>query len=439
MTAPTLKTLSNGMKIVVSKVSGAQSARISLYVNGGSSSEPRHAHGLAHFVEHLTFCGASTIGNLNRADRLSSLGYQSNAYTDEEGISYALLGLGSKWRDALEELLHMASDFNFSERQFETEKEVVARELDSQDCWRMMTDMHNQLLAGDSDLGRSVGGDEDTVAALSLTDCRSWFEELFVPANMILTVVGDINESEVEEIVSGKLSHVSGAAYVKPKLRYEGGETVYGSRCPEGHLSLGFKVDVTTQKDLYTVSILKNILGSGQSSYLFKRLRDENGLSYNFGCFAQNFENIEYVALWLDCEAKRLPKAAGICADIIRELQQGVSEEMFAIHHMQILGKSAFAMDTPARFGDDLALMARYFGFVQSSAECMEQLRSITRQDVNDMLSAALARAPTMCAMGPMSKLPSLKKMGLDKLAVASEKPQNGAFSDLATGGVCPL
>lgn len=420
MGVPTLKVLSNGMKLAHHQIKGAQSARILLYVHGGASSEPRDAHGLAHYVEHLTFFGRSKATPATKSDRLTSIGYDINARTDEQGIEYSFVGLGSTWREALIELCHMVTTLDCTEQEFQTEKDVVTRELHGGSCWDMMNEMHHQLVTNGSDLARSIGGDEESVKALTLDTCRDWFDQIFVPANMILTIVGDIPHAEIEAVVMNEVAaNENGKPYRRPMLTYTGGETTYGSRCSDGHLSLGFSIDVDTPAQDYTAYILRNILGSGPSSLLFKRLREEEGLSYNFGCSYDNFENLACISLWLDCDAKRLLDAAKVCSDIIKEVSLGISEDVFKVHQMRLLGHNAYEIDSPSNFAYELASTVRYFDRVLSPAECIAEASAVTCDDVNAMLFAALSKTPTLCAMGPISKLPTLKSMGLDNIPLA--------------------
>lgn len=420
MSVPTLTTLSNGMKLAHYRIPGAQSVRMLMYVHGGASSEPREAHGLAHYVEHLTFFGNSKSTGATKSDRLTSIGYDINARTDEQGIEYSFVGLGATWREALAELCHIVTTLDCTEEEFQTEKDVVARELHGDSCWDMINEMHNQLSTGGSELARSIGGDEESVKALTLDACRKWFEEIFVPANMILTIVGDVPRDEIEAVVMKEIAaNENGQAYKQPVLSYAGGETTYGSRCSEGHLSLSFPIEVASPEQNYAAYILRNILGSGPSSLLFKRLRDEEGLSYRFGCAYDNFENLTAISLWLDCEAKRLLDAAEVCSDIIKEVSNGVSEEVFKLHQMRLLGHNAYEIDSPSNFAYELATMVRYFDQVLSPAECIAYASALTCNDVNEMLFSALSKTPSLTAMGPISKLPTLKSMGLDQLLLA--------------------
>lgn len=63
MNAPVVHTLSNGFRVILQKVSDAQSFTFVLSVRAGSVFETHKERGIAHFLEHMFFKGSRRYPN----------------------------------------------------------------------------------------------------------------------------------------------------------------------------------------------------------------------------------------------------------------------------------------------------------------------------------------------------------------------------------------
>ena len=59
----TVRTLSNGLRVIMNKNNNQPTATIGVIVNIGSNWETKQLNGISHFVEHLFFKGSTKYPN----------------------------------------------------------------------------------------------------------------------------------------------------------------------------------------------------------------------------------------------------------------------------------------------------------------------------------------------------------------------------------------
>ncbi len=78
------------------------------------------------------------------------------------------------------------------------------------------------------------------------------------------------------------------------------------------YLALGCKVAPRTNKDSYTIDVIKGILSRGQSSRLFNEIRTKHGLAYQVGAYYEANIDFGFFAVYLDTSQESLEKARNI-------------------------------------------------------------------------------------------------------------------------------
>lgn len=127
---------------------------------------------------------------------------------------------------------------------------------------------------------------------VSRDDILKYYNEIINPQNMVLSIVGDVDESfvlnKINEIVKSKqnLKKFSFKDYkynqYLPIQNIE--KTLYKNEVLANWIALGYKTcAITNRRDIATLNIINAILGDGMSSRLFTKLREEMGLAYSVG------------------------------------------------------------------------------------------------------------------------------------------------------------
>ena len=140
---------------------------------------------------------------------------------------------------------------------------------------------------------------EKTIPTINHNDVTEYYNALFYPENLVISVNGNVNDSDIINAITeifclDKQTNAQKFDYSTYKNVFKplnANKTVTKAKDVEAAwIVMGWLTDgVENQKDVATLQVIDSILGGGMSSRLFNRLRDEQGLAYQVGSsFAAN-------------------------------------------------------------------------------------------------------------------------------------------------------
>ena len=254
----TVKKLDNGLTVVICERPEAPVFSFFTHVDAGSVQDPLGQTGLAHMFEHMAFKGTDKIGTKDYAAEKIALEKVEQAYAaylaerdkpvgrDEKKLK----DLEKAWKDAVavadkyvkpnefpqiveinggEDLNANTSDdetnyfYSFPEnrlelwayleserflhpvmRDFYKERNVVIEErrmrVDSNPIGRLLEQFTTAAFQAHEYHRPTIGWMSD-LNSFSATDAKKFFDEYYIPSNMVVTVVGDVKASETMPII----------------------------------------------------------------------------------------------------------------------------------------------------------------------------------------------------------------------------------------------
>ena len=165
------------------------------YTLGGRTYET--PAGTAHFLEHKMF--EQPDGNL--LDRLTARGAYANAYTGA-GMTAYHFECGQDFYENLELLLGSAFTTGFTDESVERERGIITQEIlmyDDEPGFRLYRAAMEALFARHP-IREGVAGTVESIAAITADMLREVHGAFYVPSNMALCVVGDVEPERIEEI-----------------------------------------------------------------------------------------------------------------------------------------------------------------------------------------------------------------------------------------------
>ncbi|MDR3143296.1 MAG: insulinase family protein [Puniceicoccales bacterium] len=221
-------TLANGFRYVLYPHPKERIYAI-LCVQAGSLMERPVAGGVAHFLEHMAFCGSRHFPKRELVHYLEKLGMafgpDLNAFTALEYTCYLLdLPRGDEglFGTALDVFHDYACGLEISSEEVEREKGVILAEVRDRDgpalrvFRRLVQHMFAETLFADA---ISVG-EPEIIRKIGAPQLREFYQRWYTPDRMILVIVGDFVPEKWRPLVESKMSSIP----VKAKLAnpYEG-------------------------------------------------------------------------------------------------------------------------------------------------------------------------------------------------------------------------
>jgi zinc protease len=239
-TDPTLTTgtLANGLSFVIRRHKNPE-GRVSvwLHVATGSLNETESTRGLAHYLEHMAFNGSTNFSPGSVVPFFQSLGLSfgrdQNAFTSLDQTVYQL-ALADTKPETLDKgmlfLADVATRLTLPTQEIDSERQIVLEEKRARSgVQQRIEDYIYERLAPESTFGRRLPiGTEATIKAVTPRDFQDFYARWYVPSNMTVIAVGDIDPAIVKESIE---KHFAGGPTVpRPAPRDVGVQATRGTR-----------------------------------------------------------------------------------------------------------------------------------------------------------------------------------------------------------------
>ena len=282
----TVARLSNGLTVIVAENHNVPVVCVRAYVRTGSLYEGKYlGTGVSHLCEHLVAKGAVHEGQAAKAkqtrDRVDDIGGQSNAYTSLDDTCYYIAAAAGKTNDCIDLIADWMARPEISEEDFAREHGVVQRELamglDSPNRQHRYAHMRN--FYGTHPAAVPIIGLAAPLAKLTRADVLDYHRRMYVPQNMVMAIVGDIDTDDV--IKRARQAFAGFAPGRVPGLSLPEVAPISGTRRviqvsrTAGEVSeyLSFQTIPLVHEDLYALDVLAYILTGGGSSRLIRKVK----------------------------------------------------------------------------------------------------------------------------------------------------------------------
>ena len=283
------RTLKNGLKILVQEDHGIPNVAFYTFYRIGSRNERPGTTGISHFFEHMMFNGAKKYGPGEFDRVMEAFGGHNNAYTSQNVTVY------QDWFPSgsvnLEKIFDMEADrilnLSFDPKMIESERGVVASErrtsVDNSNQGILREQLYASAFTAHPYMWPVVGWMSD-IQGWKMEDLQTHFRMGYAPNNATVVVVGDVTAAEVFRLAEKYIEPIA-AREPPPKLvtvePEQKGERRIIVRKPAQlpMLMAAFHIPASNHADYYALEVLDNLLTSGQSSRLYRRLVDQDQLA----------------------------------------------------------------------------------------------------------------------------------------------------------------
>ncbi len=385
-----------GLRYAV-KQSGNAVGYCSLTIRCGTRDEGGFHSGIAHFTEHALFKGTERKSAKVISSYLDKLGGELNAFTTKEEIVIHSTVLKEDIGKAAALLLELATCPTFPEDEVAIEKGVVIDEINSykdspaDDVY----DKFEEALFAGHPLGRPILGTAASVKKITGKELRQFSKEHFVPMNMALAIVADIDEKRMEEHVLRMVGKVF--ANNNPETGHERVFTTVPlkpafnrqveKRNHEVNAVIGnFAPSLENTKERFAAILMSNILGGPASNSLLNSLlREKNGWVYGVESSYSQYAESGIMAVSLGCERGNLEKCLDAIWKVIRKMQnEEYSPVRLKAAKKQILGQLAISSDNGEAQCLSMGKSLMSLGTIFTDRQNREAIEAVTSEEIRN-------------------------------------------------------
>ena len=285
--------LDNGLTVLVKEMPGNRVATVQIWVKAGSVYENTEEAGITHFIEHMIFKGTETRGPGELAGAIEGVGGRVNAYTSYENTVYHATLSAVHWEMAFEVLADAVMHSVFDPFELEREKKVVLEEL-SMRYDRPNIRLFHDLMATSytrHPYRLPVIGNEESINNFSYDKLVKYIDKHYYPQNLTVVVVGDVNSQDVIARVNDIMgSQPRGDSETAPlpaePVQDEARFFTIKADIMQPQMALAIPISKFDSPDTPVLDVLAQIAGHGETSRLYRTLRDEKQLVYGVNASA---------------------------------------------------------------------------------------------------------------------------------------------------------
>lgn len=405
--------LPNGLTLLVKQDTSAALASVQVWVKTGSIHEQaKLGAGLSHYLEHMLFKGTARRAGREISATVQAHGGYINAYTTFDRTVYYIDLPSEHVNVAIDVLADAVLHSTLPADEVAKEKDVILREIamTKDDPDNRLWDALFSTAFREHPYRQPIIGHRDVFSAITREELVAYYRERYVPNNLVVVVVGDIAAGAVREAVE---MHFGGAARaaLAPVLvpteplqlgpradhRYEEVEVT--------RAILAWPIPGLTHEDAPVLDLLATILGHGDSSLLWREVRDEAGLVHTIDASSWNPGSSGLFCVAYTCDAAKRERAE---TAILRVVQGVVAKGAPALQlrkaMRQLVVAEINAHKTMSGQAGQIGNAEVVIGDLAHSQTYFRQLQGVTAADLKRVAAKYLvAERQTSVSLNPIS------------------------------------
>jgi predicted Zn-dependent peptidase len=410
--------LPSGVRILSEHVPGARSATVGYWVAVGSRDEQPETYGSTHFLEHLLFKGTTTRSALDIAISFDSVGGEHNAMTAKEYTCYYAKVQDRDLSMAVEVISDMLTSSLLDRDEFDNERGVILEELAmaDDDPSDVTSERFFEAVLGDHPLGRPIGGNPDTINAVTRDAVWQHYRANYRAQDLVITVAGAVDHDLLVADVTAALRRADWNldAESAPVPRREGDGELIERGSPlaivqrpieQANILLGVPGLTATDPRRSTLALLNSILGGGMSSRLFQEIREKRGLAYSVYSFAPSYSDAGLFGIYAGCSPAKVTQVADLMLSEFRRIgTDGVTADEMSRAAGQLSGASALALEDSDTRMSRLGRSEITLGEFVDLDESLRRISLVTPDDVRELAEELSARPLSIAAVGTVAE-----------------------------------
>ncbi len=443
----TVKKLDNGLTVIICERPGAPVFSFNTHVDAGSVQDPMGQTGLAHMFEHMAFKGTDKIGTTDYAAEKIALARVETAYAayiaerdkqvgrDEQKVK----DLQKAWQDDIADAQKYVKPnefpqilesngaegmnastsedqteyhYSFTEnrlelwayleserflhpvmREFYKERNVVIEErrmrTDSNPVGRLIEQFTTAAFQAHPYHRPTIGWMAD-LNSFSATDAQHFFDEYYIPPNMVVAVVGDIKASAALPIIEKYFGRIPSRPQPDERTTTEPPQNaerrvILQDRAQPLYLE-GYHRPDYRDKDDNVYDAIADLMSNGRTSRLYRALvRDKKIAAYSAGF--SGLPGIKYPHLFA-FYAFPLPGhttdevAAAIHVEIERLKNEDITDEELKMIRTRAKANLLRGLDDNEGLASNLALFETRYGDWRELFHQVENLDKVSKADI---------------------------------------------------------
>lgn len=386
--------LNNGLRVILHRDASTPIVCINICYHVGSKDEVKGKTGFAHLFEHLMFDGSANVKRGQFDRYCERAGGYNNAYTNEDKTNYFMMLPSNQ----LELGLWLESDrlykLDITDFGLKTQREVVKEEkrqrVDNQPYGSTDTKFA-ELCFTVHPYSHPVIGNMEDISSAMMSDVVGFHELYYKSNNAVLVVAGDIDITETKKLIGRYFGEIPQGKdilrikEVEPPRNKQVREIVEDN-VPLPGVFLAYNTCAEGNSDYFATDLLTDVLGSGESSRLYKSLVYEQQIASSVAAYLDAREHPGILVIYAianpNITAQQLENALNIEIEKIKNEKIGERE----LEKVKNTVESSFvrSLQTVQSKADRLAHYAAFYGKPDMINSVINNYLAVTSDEIQN-------------------------------------------------------
>ncbi|MDD3236870.1 MAG: pitrilysin family protein [Candidatus Gastranaerophilales bacterium] len=408
-------TLNNNIPAVIKQNKNTPRIALSFYLR---LKHPEKKAGIYTILNRLFMQGTKVRTSEELAQELEENAIELSSDMKHDFIRFRLLCLNEDIEHALELMEDIICNSHFENFDKEIEKikgEIIA-ELDSPRT-KALDNYYKTLFEGHF-YGNTYTKVLEAIDSITRQDILDAYSDIIKTSKKNITVVGDINENEIINLLNKYTSTLTNPnnfkdEITKPILTKDKIVPLEKDDAQQAQIIQGWLFPSMHCDDYPAIMLINTILGSsGLSSRLFLELREKQGLAYVVRSSCEAYHQCASFSVYIATEPKNIKTSLeGFKKEIEKIKSELVTEKEIEGARNNIIGKRQFFMETNH-------LQATLIGLYESEdlgfnyeEQLLKRLETVTPQKILEVANKYFSTPKVLSILAPKQYLSQLENV----------------------------
>ncbi|MCE5193853.1 MAG: insulinase family protein [Nitrospiraceae bacterium] len=383
--------LDNGLTVLQSEKHNLPVVMVTMIIKTSILDESKEKAGLAHLTAKLLDEGTKTKKASEIREEIEFIGSSLNASAGSDYITITLSVLKKDIEKGFELFSDIILNPVFPQEEINRKKDMIKGSLkrEEEDPSFLASRAFNNAVFGEHPYGRLVEGSVETISAITKKDILKFHSDYFLPNNAILSVVGDLKQSDLDTLIKKYFDTWKSLQLPDKRINPMPEEKIQKvikieKDVTQATIMLGHLCISRDNPDYYALSVMNYILGGGGfSSRLMQKVRDDMGLAYDIHSYF--IPSKEKGAFQVTAQTKN-ESANIVVEEILKEIKKIkkdlVSDDELSDAKAYLTGSFPRRLETNRKIADFLAMIEFYNLGADYDNKYISSINAVTKEDV---------------------------------------------------------
>lgn len=348
--------LKNNVTVIHDCNPGLHTAAISVFFKCGSIFETLSNQGISHMTEHMFFRRLYDLPQDELYFRTELIGSFLHGKTSWDCVSFDMNCSPKYYKRAFEIISRTLYKFNWSESEFEKEKEVVKRQIDFKGF--SLERFCDEKYLKHTKYEFPIMGTSESLEKLTVKKINLWKEKYFTCDNCCVVFTGNFSDNDLKYALR-RLENIEnkGESFSLPKLypknifnRTSAEDIIFADDSDVSDVFVYFDID-TKIFNINQCVLIMNMLCKGDGSRLIYLLRDKLGIAENIDSWLTLYSGFVRIAITYSVKGENLIKSLEEMFSEIENFKERITARDFQSTITYFTDNVAFEFDDPKGLG----------------------------------------------------------------------------------------